>query len=188
MFLVALAFLLVLPGCVVRPAVRQPASVRPFVLTFWCAPPLAELDDARMAEIANAGFTTVGAPCEGGLDEASNRRILALAEQHGLRVWVADHRLYAAAAGAPDAAALTAAVVASYRDAPALDGYVVADEPTHRGVRPPGTRRRRPAGERPRPPRLHQPVARLRSPEAARAPRATTTTSNASSTSSSRAW
>jgi len=129
-FLVGLAFLFVLPGCVVRPAVTQPASVRPFVLTFWCAPPLGELDDARMAEIANAGFTTVGAPCEGGIDEASNRQILALAEQHGLRVWVADHRLYAAAAGAPDAAALAAAVVASYRDAPALDGYVVADEPT----------------------------------------------------------
>ncbi len=106
------------------------AAARPFILTFWCAPPLQLLDDARMAEIAAAGFTTVGAPCEGDLDEATNRRVLALAERHGLRVWVADHRLYAAAAGAPEAAGLVAAVVASYRDAPALDGYIVGDEPT----------------------------------------------------------
>ena len=129
--LLALALLLLLPACAVRrsPA-RDAAPSHPFILTFWCAPPLAVLDDARMTEIAAAGFTTVGAPCEGDLDEADNRRMLAVAARHGLRAWVADHRLYAAAAGAPDAAALAAAVVASYRDAPALDGYVVADEPT----------------------------------------------------------
>ncbi|MFN8641472.1 MAG: hypothetical protein U0802_07380 [Candidatus Binatia bacterium] len=116
-------------GCAVRrPIVSEWAA--PFVLTFWCGPPLPIIDDARMAQVADAGFTTVGAPCEGDLDEAGNRRLLALAERHGLRVWVADHRLYAAAAGAPDAAALTAAVAQAYRDAPALDGYVVADEPT----------------------------------------------------------
>lgn len=83
-----------------------------------------------MAEIAGAGFTTVGAPCEDGLEPADNLRVLALAQRHGLHMWVADHRLYQAAAGAADAATLTDAVVATYRDAPALDGYVVADEPT----------------------------------------------------------
>jgi hypothetical protein len=56
--------------------------------------------------------------------------MLTLAARHGLHAWVADHRLYAAGNGAPDAAALVAAVVAAYGDAPALDGYVVADEPT----------------------------------------------------------
>jgi hypothetical protein len=100
------------------------------VLTFWCGPPLGVVDDARLAEIAAAGFTTIGAPCEGELDEAGNRRLLGLAARHALRVWVADHRLYAAAAGAPDPETLARAVAASYRDAPALDGYVVADEPT----------------------------------------------------------
>ena len=83
-----------------------------------------------MAEIAAAGFTTIGAPCEGDLDVAANRRMLELAARHGLRAWVADHRLYHAAAGAPDGAALAAAVAADFRDAPALDGYMVADEPT----------------------------------------------------------
>ena len=125
-----LALLLTLTACAARAPIADRATATPFILTFWCAPPLGLLDDGRMAEIAAAGFTTVGAPCEGDLDEDANRRMLTLAERHGLRVWVADHRLYAAAAGAPDAAALVAAVAASYRDAPALDGYVLADEPT----------------------------------------------------------
>lgn len=124
------ALLVALSACAARAPLGDAAPRHPFILTFWCAPPLAQLDDARMAEIAAADFTTVGAPCEGDLDEAGNRRMLDLARRHGLRAWVADHRLYAAAAGAADAAALAAAVAASYREAPALDGYVVADEPT----------------------------------------------------------
>lgn len=125
--LVAVAALL--SACSVRPAGHDAAAAHPFILTFWCAPPLPVLDDGRMAEIAAAGFTTIGAPCEGDLDPAENLRMLALAERHGLRAWVADHRLYSAAAGAADGAALTAAVVDTYRAAPALAGYVVADEP-----------------------------------------------------------
>ncbi|MBX3023547.1 hypothetical protein KF840_01415 [bacterium] len=125
--LAALATLLA--ACAVRPAPRGSAVDQPFILTFWCAPPLPVLDDARMAEIAAAGFTTLGAPCEGDLEPAENLRMLALAERHGLRAWVADHRLYSAAAGAADGSALTAAVVDTYRAAPALAGYVVADEP-----------------------------------------------------------
>lgn len=117
-------------GCAVRPPAAEPTAPRPFVLTFWCAPPLGELNDARLAEIAAAGFTTIGAPCEGDLDLDANRRLLERAATHGLRVWVADHRLYAAAAGAPDAVALADAVAADFRGAPALDGYMVADEPT----------------------------------------------------------
>lgn len=117
-------------GCGLRSAAPPPDPRQAFVLTFWCGPPLPLVDDARLSEIAAAGFTTVGAPCEGPLDEAGNQRLLALAARHGLRVWVADHRLHAAAAGAADADALVAAAVAAYRDAAALDGYVVADEPT----------------------------------------------------------
>lgn len=113
-----------------RPPARPPAAASPFVLTFWCAPPLPLLDDARLAEIAAAGFTTIGAPCEGDLALADNQRMLALAARHGLRAWVADHRLHAAAAGAADAVALTEAVAADFRAAPALAGYMVFDEPT----------------------------------------------------------
>jgi len=123
-----LALLALLAGCTAQ-SVPGVWRAQPFITTFWCAPPLAALDDARLEQIATAGFTTIGAPCEGELTVASNRRALAGAARHNLRVWVADHRLYAAAAGDPNATAQIADVVADFRDAPALDGYVVADEP-----------------------------------------------------------
>jgi hypothetical protein len=125
----ALALFALLAGCAVShaPDAWRP---RPFITTFWCAPPLALLDDARLAQIAAAGFTTIGAPCEGELSVDANRRVLAGAERHHLRMWLADHRLYGAAAGDPQVATRVAAVVADFHDAPALDGYVVADEPT----------------------------------------------------------
>ena len=129
----SLAVLLLLgacAGCALRSPHGPRAARGHFVLTFWCGPPLHVIDDARLAEVAAAGFTTVGAPCEGDFDEAGNRRLLALAARRGLCVGVGNTRIYTAAAGSPDAVALADAVVASYRDAPALDGYVVADEPT----------------------------------------------------------
>ena len=120
-----------LAGCAAKLPEQPPTwQATPFITTFWCAPPLDALDDARLAQIAAAGFTTIGAPCEGELSVEANRRALAAAARHGLRMWVADHRLHAAASGAPDAAAQAAAVAADYRDQPALDGYAVADEPT----------------------------------------------------------
>jgi hypothetical protein len=104
-------------------------SQRPFVLTFWCGPPLAQFDDARAAEIAAAGFNIVGAPCDGGFDAALNLVALDVAQRHGLRMWVADHRYGLPAVAAPDWPAPLAAAVADYRNHPALDGYFVADEP-----------------------------------------------------------
>ncbi len=120
-----------LAACTARRPAPPPAwTPRPFVITFWCGPPLSERSDARLAAIAAAGFTTIGAPCAGDLDVAANRAGLDAAARHGLRVWLADHRLYSAAGGDGDAAALAAAVAADFGAAPALDGYVVADEPT----------------------------------------------------------
>ena len=56
-------------------------------------PAAAEFTDARAAEIAAAGFNVVGAPCEGAVDPALNRRALDIAARHGLRVWITDDRL-----------------------------------------------------------------------------------------------
>ncbi|MEO8601755.1 MAG: hypothetical protein ABI629_04170 [bacterium] len=125
--LALLALALLLAGCVARTPSWQPT---PFITTFWCAPPLDALDDARAAQIAAAGFTTIGAPCQGDLSATANRRVLATAARHGLRMWVADHRLYAAVIGGAEATAQVQAAVDDYRDLPALDGYVLADEPT----------------------------------------------------------
>ena len=80
---------------VVAVPATTPASVRterPFVLTFWCGPPLSEFDDARAAEIAAAGFNVVGPPCEGPVNRAANLRALDVAQRHGLRMWIRDRR------------------------------------------------------------------------------------------------
>jgi hypothetical protein len=130
---------LTVAGCAAHTAPPAPSwQPPPFLTTFWCAPPLDQLDDARLAEIAAAGFTTIGAPCDGPLSVEDNRRVLAAAARHGLRMWIADHRLHAAARGELETATAVTAVVSDYRDAAALDGYFVADEPTAAAFGPVG--------------------------------------------------
>ncbi len=129
--LAALA-LAVLAGCAAAP-VPSPsagrAAPRPFLLTFWCGPPLAELDDARAAEIAAAGFTVVGTPCAGGYDPALTLRALDVAQRHGIRMWVFDHRFSPETVAAADWPLSLEAAAAEYRGHAALEGYFVADEP-----------------------------------------------------------
>lgn len=122
----------VLAGCTLA---RAPGSIssstapRSFFLTFWCGPPLAEFDDTRAAEVAAAGFTVVGPPCSGGFDPALNLHALDVAQRHGLRVLVGDHRFESKAVIEPDWPAPLDAAVSEYRRHPALDGYFVGDEP-----------------------------------------------------------
>lgn len=133
MRLAVLSALAALTGCAVShpPGTTPRATPRsPFLLTFWCGPPLADFDDARAAEIAAAGFTVVGTPCQGGFDPALNRRALDTAQRHGLRAWVHDHRFAPAASTAPDWPASAQAAAAEYANHPALAGYFVDDEPT----------------------------------------------------------
>jgi len=102
---------------------------RGFIITFLCGPPLHEFTDARAAEIAAAGFNVVGAPCEGRLTPALNRRALEIAARHGLTLWIADNRVGQPYELSPDWEAQLAEVIADYGDQPALGGYFLVDEP-----------------------------------------------------------
>jgi hypothetical protein len=117
------------PGAARSDGVPRPED-QPFIVTFWCGPPLAEFSDQRAAEIAAAGFTVVGAPCEGAITPALNRRALDVAARHGLRMWISERRVAEAVDDAPNPQPQLAAAVADYRDHPALDGYFLFDEPT----------------------------------------------------------
>ena len=117
---------------VVAVPATTPASVRterPFVLTFWCGPPLSEFDDARAAEIAAAGFNVVGPPCEGPVNRAANLRALDVAQRHGLRMWIRDRRFDTRALKRTNWEERLATAVADYHQHPAVDGYFVEDEP-----------------------------------------------------------
>lgn len=129
----ALMLLLVHAGCSLHQPVTVPrlsASLPPFILTFWCGPPLAEFDDSRAEQIASAGFNVVGPPCEGGRDRADQLRALNVAARHGLQMWIIDDRVAQDAPKSPDWEAGAAAVVADYGAHPALGGYLVVDEPS----------------------------------------------------------
>jgi hypothetical protein len=107
-----------------------PVVPAPFIVTFWCGPPLSELTDARAAEIAAAGFTIIGAPCEGVRNGPLNRRALDIAARHGLKMWIADPRVDQYYDLHPEWAARLDDAVAEYGPHPALDGYFLVDEPS----------------------------------------------------------
>ncbi|HUI27197.1 MAG TPA: hypothetical protein VL403_14030, partial [Candidatus Kryptonia bacterium] len=93
--MIALALCVGLGACALRRPDERPPSppTRPFIITFWCGPPLAEFTDARAEEIAAAGFNIVGPPCEGGRARVDQLHALDVAARHGLRVWLMDRRL-----------------------------------------------------------------------------------------------
>lgn len=103
---------------------------QPFITTFWCGPPLDQFNDVRAAEIARAGFTVVGPPCEGAMDAARNRRALDVAARHGLTMWVRDPRYDESTLKRPNWEAQLNEATADYKDHPAFDGYFVTDEPS----------------------------------------------------------
>jgi hypothetical protein len=111
------------------PAPQYPT--RPtFITTFWCGPPLDQFDDARAEDIAGAGFTIVGPPCEGAIDAERNQRALAVASRHGLTMWVSDARFNERARALPNWRGQVAAAVADYKNRAGFGGYFVTDEPS----------------------------------------------------------
>ena len=113
-----------------QPPPLSPDASSGFVTTFWCGPPLSEFNDQRASEIANAGFSVVGPPCEGPITGEGNRRALDVAAKHGLKMWVADPRFDEHARSRTEWEAALDAAVGEYRDHPALGGYFVTDEPS----------------------------------------------------------
>lgn len=113
-----LAFLLVAASVPAQAAFKQ----RDFVISFWWPPPPAETNEARIRQIADAGFTVYMGG--NGVDGPElNRQVLDLCEKAGLRAMVLDSRVHG---GKPEG---VEAVVKDYADHPALYGYLVKDEP-----------------------------------------------------------
>jgi hypothetical protein len=127
---VALALVLTIAACAPRalPPLPPPPP-RPFFITAWCGPPLAELTDARAAEMADAGFDVVGPPCEGLMNPALTHQALDVAARHHLKMWINDSRIDQYHGLKSNWQAQVDAVVAEFGPHPALDGYFLVDEP-----------------------------------------------------------
>lgn len=103
-----------------------------FPISFWCAPPSALSNVKYYRQIAEAGFTYVMPPCDGGATEARNRRILSSATAVGLKVFIQDQRMPANLDQGSQGRSRLNAIVAAYANSPALAGYIVTDEPNAR--------------------------------------------------------
>src|SRR4051812_11932662 len=108
----------------------QSFAVEPsdFIISYWCGPPAGGNYDAQYAEVANCNFTHAMYPVNGGSPE-QNKAILDACEKHGLKYIPYDGRVLAHGPGDPQFAANLDAMIAEYRNHPALAGYFIADEP-----------------------------------------------------------
>jgi len=99
-----------------------------FIVSFWCAPPAEQTTQARYQEIAAAGFNVVMPPC-GPVSVETNKRILDLCLDNGMKAIISDPRIMAKQAEDPDFSRNLDAVIADYSAHPALYGYFLTDEP-----------------------------------------------------------
>jgi len=122
-------------GCVAEKTDGQKAAVKPgmlneFIIMAYSGPPLEEVTLARYQEIADAGIGYL-VPGNGTFNAEQNLRAMELGAQVGIKIIPVDFRLSPFELKPDmdvDVAAIKA-IVASYKDNPALASYVVKDEP-----------------------------------------------------------
>jgi hypothetical protein len=99
-----------------------------FVISFWCGPPAEFQTLERFKEIKDAGFTLAFPPCAGTTVE-QNKKVLDLCQQVGLKALIMDGRMSYSIEGNAERKKALDAMVADYKDHPALFGYHIVDEP-----------------------------------------------------------
>ncbi len=99
---------------------------KPYPITYWYGIRKEFLSRERLVEAREAGFNLI----ECSYDTETNLRVLDLCTELGLRANVQDPRMHIALEGAPGWEAELDAMIADYRDCPALNRFFVRDEPT----------------------------------------------------------
>ena len=97
-----------------------------YPITYWYGIRKEFLSRERLKEAREAGFNLI----ECAYDTETNLRVLALCAELGLRANVQDPRMSIALLGEPGWEAELDAMIADYRDCPALNRFFVRDEPT----------------------------------------------------------
>ena len=97
-----------------------------YPISYWCGPPFhLAADEERVKEIADAGMTLA----EARYSTEINKKIAALAAQHGMKISVQDGRIYAIIEGGDGWEQLAEEYINDYKDIPNLDSYFLQDEP-----------------------------------------------------------
>ncbi len=99
-----------------------------FIISYWCGPPSGGNYDSQYAEIAECNFTHAMYP-NNGASPAQNKAILDACEKYGLKYFPYDGRVLAHAPGDPKFSENLDAMIADYRNHPALAGFFLGDEP-----------------------------------------------------------
>ena len=106
-----------------------------FEIGGWIAPPISFSTDETYARMQEAGFTLMTGPRQRDNEDAeSNRKVLDLCRRHGIRYIVRDRRMHLDPQTDEDKRALDA-MIADYKDHPALYGYFLMDEPNPEAYR-----------------------------------------------------
>ncbi len=103
-----------------------------FEIGAWRTPPTEFLTDDVYARMADAGFTLAIGPHQP--DTALNMRCLDMAQKYGMRLLVKDLRIHPDPQTDEDKRALDA-MIAEYKDHPAMYGFYIRDEPNPEAYR-----------------------------------------------------
>lgn len=125
-----LRHLLAIAGIVLLISARtNAAETDEFIISYWWGPPSSGSNyDAQYAEVAECNFTHAMFPANNASVE-QNKQILDACKKHGLKFFPYDSRVYSHPPGDPKFEANLDAMIADYKDHPALAGYFLTDEP-----------------------------------------------------------
>ena len=129
LFLLTACFLAPPPPPPARAAdVKSAYDPDEFTISHWCGPPAEFTTLERYREVKEANFTLAFPPCA-GMTVADNKKLLDYCEKVGIKAVIRDPRMVYAIGGSEKVKKDLDAMVADYKDHPALLGYHIIDEP-----------------------------------------------------------
>ena len=105
------------------------ARAEEFITSYWYGPPPEQTTFERYQEIKDANFNVVFPPALGNCTPDINHHILNFCQRLGMKAVISDARM-PLSLEAPSARQNLAAIVADYKNHPALFAYFITDEPS----------------------------------------------------------
>ncbi len=101
-----------------------------FPITYWYGPPVEFQTEETYRQVKEAGFTLIGPPGTDTPTVEENQQLLRICEKVGLKACIQDARMRDCVLAKDGWEDQLEALVADYKDYPALYSYYVTDEPS----------------------------------------------------------